>query len=435
MNAINVRALGAVGNGNTLDSPAIQKALDKVAVNGGGTVVVPPGIYRIGNLQLCDNLVLHLEAGAILKASANQKDYDEDKTISPNSFLRYYLLEGRNVRNVTIEGQGLIDGSGPNFWKDDYLFDKVLKPKTWRPVVIYMVDSSNITMRDFSIHNASAFTIWTAGCESVFIDNIIIRNPLNGPNTDGLDIDCCRNVRISNCDIEAGDDCIALKSDSWRLGRMMPCENIAVTNCNLSSTTCAIRIGYEGDAPIRDCIFSNLTMYNCRHGIDMLSVSPNVHSTKIKNGTPIERIIFSNITMREVKQAIFMWAGKECDEFDYTGYIRDVSIIGLQGQVSGSSYIGSKDNVAIFDILLRDIRLVQDGIFKGERVKVPCLWGGDFMPWSLNLLNIKGITMNNFNISKGKVQGDWVGHLAWDNVQCFYLNGKQIMKDSDVCDI
>ena len=431
MNVINVRDFGAVGNGSTLDSPAIQKAFDKASANGGGTVVVPPGIYLIGNLQLRDNLILYLEAGAILKASSNLEDYSEDQTVNSNS-LRYYLLEGRNVSNVTIEGHGLIDGSGPDFWENVYVNIYVLKPKSWRPVVIYMIDSSNITMQDFSIRNASAFTIWTLGCESVVIDNLTIHNPRNGPNTDALDIDCCRNVRISNCDIDSGDDCIALKSDNNRLGRMMPCENIAVTNCNLSSTTCAIRIGYEGDAPIRDCVFSNLTMYKCRHGINMLSISPDVDSTKIENGTPIERIIFSNITMREVEQAIFIWAGKERDEFDYSGYIRDVSIIGLLGHARGSSYIGSKDNCAIFDILLRDVRLTQDGIFeKGVGTKVPCHWGGGIMPWSLNLRNIEGITMDNFNIRKGEVQGAWAGYLSWENVKDFSLNGKLIKNDSD----
>jgi polygalacturonase len=423
MNTFNVRDFGARGDGVALDSPAIQKAFDQAAAAGGGTVWFPPGIYLAGNLQLRDHLTVHLAGGAVLKAVADLAAYPEDRTVS-SAWLRHYLLEGREVRNVIIEGPGVIDGSGPRFWEDHYINANVLAPKAWRPVVLYLVNSRGITVRDVTIRDGAAFTVWLLGCESVVIDGVTIRNPRNGPNTDGLDIDCCRNVRISNCDLEAGDDCIALKSDGARLGRPMPCENIAVTNCHLSSTTCGVRIGYEGDAPIRDCVFSNLTFSNCRHGLDLLSIRPAVTGTTINHGTPIDRLVFTNLTMREVGRAIFLWAGKERPEFTYGGHVRDVLIANLQGQVNDSSYIGAQAPGAMGNLTLRDIRLVQDWHREAQpEVTIPSHWGSGFMPWSLNLCNLDAVRLENVAIRPGVVTEGWSGRLAWDGIADGWLNG------------
>jgi polygalacturonase len=433
MNIFNVRDFGARGDGVALDSPSIQQAFDRAAAAGGGTVWFPPGIYLAGNLQLRDHLTVHLADGAVLKAVADPTAYPEDRTVHP-TWLRHYLLEGRKVKNITIEGTGCIDGSGPAFWEDHYINDEVLAPKSWRPAVIYLIDSQDIILRDFKIIDASSFTVWPIGCENVTIDNLTIRSPRNGPNTDCLDIDCCRNVRISNCNLDAGDDCIALKSDGVRLGRMMPCENIAVTNCTLSTTTCGVRIGYEGDAPIRDCVFSNLTMHQCCHGIDLLSIRPDAKANHIVQGTPIDRISFNNIVMHDVGKAIFLWAGREKPEFDFTGHIRGVSITGLQGEVTDSSYIGGNlDYAAIENLLLRDVRLVQNGRIDGPGADgIPSHWGGGFMPWSLTLRQVRGIIMENVAFHKGEVSGAWGGALRWHGADDFRYNGAAMAADSQL---
>jgi polygalacturonase len=430
MSIFNVRDFGARGDGVALDSPAIQQAFDRAAAAGGGTVWFPPGIYLAGNLQLRDHLTVHLAGGAVLKAVDDPAAYPEDRTVHP-TWLRHYLLEGRKVKNVTIEGTGCMDGSGPAFWEDYYINGDVLAPKPWRPVVIYLIDSRDIILRDFKIIDASSYTVWPIGCENVTIDNLTIRNPRNGPNTDCLDIDCCRNVRINNCNLDAGDDCIALKSDGVRLGRVMPCENIAVTNCTLSTTTCGVRIGYEGDAPIRDCAFSNLTFANCRHGIDMLSIRPAATGTVIDRGTPIDRITFTNVTMRDVGRAIFIWAGKERPEFTYGGHVRDILITNLMGQVNDSSYLGAQERGAISNVTLRDIRLVQDWQREAQpEVTIPSHWGGGFMPWSLNLRNLDSVRLENVEIRPGAVAASWPGRLAWDGVSDGWLNGKPLTEPS-----
>ena len=423
---INVKDFGAKGDGTTLDSPAFQRAFNDAAEHGGGTVVVPPGIYLCGGMRLCNNLTLRLEPGSLVKASADIANYAEDPAASTfGGWLCHYLFEGRNLSNITIEGAGGIDGNGAAFWEDYYINDKVLAPKSQRPVVIHLIDSQNITLRDFRISNASCFTVWLLGCENVTIDNLTIRNPRNGPNTDCLDIDCCREVRISNCNLQAGDDCIALKSDAFRLGRVMPCENITVSNCTLSTPCCAVRIGYEGDAPIRNCLFSNLTIQHSTHGINILSIRPDTKIDSIRQGAEIDRISFNNITMDDVVRAVFIWAGREKPEFDFSGHIRGISIIGLQGYVNGGSYIGGNtDYPAIANLLLRDVKLIQNGKFDGrETENAPSHWGHDFIKWSLNIRQVNGLTMENVEFEKGKVKGDWSGRLKWRQINQFRYDG------------
>ena len=124
-----------------------------------------------------------------------------------------------------------------------------------------------------------------------------------------FDIDCSCNVVISDCNIKSGDDCIALKSDIKRLGENKECKNIVVNNCILCSSTCAIRVGYEGDGVIKNCTFSNLVIYDTGKGIDIISILPDlaIPFTEISLGAKISNLMFSNIVMENVKQAIYIW--------------------------------------------------------------------------------------------------------------------------------
>ena len=230
MNYVNIRDFGAVGDGITLDTEAVQKAFDTVSEAGGGKVLIPPGKYLVANLKLRDNLTIHLENGAILQGPDKSEFYETDETVNPDS-LKHYMISGKNVRNVVIEGNGVIDNAGDNFWIKElgYFQYPVYKPKPNRPVALYMMNCSNITLQNFRILNGAAYTVWLLGCKDVLIHGVTIRNDVHGPNTDALDIDCCSNVRVTRCNINAGDDCIALKSDSAMLGYEKKCEHIIIT--------------------------------------------------------------------------------------------------------------------------------------------------------------------------------------------------------------
>ena len=443
--AYNVRDFGAVGDGKALDTVALQRAVDAVAEDGGGEVVVPMGVYRSGTVRLTDNLTLTLETGATLLASESIANYPADPAIH-TGWLRHYLLEGRGIKNFILRGQGRIDGSGRAFWENvghssgipvgegrspiDY---EVLKAKPDRPVMLYLFDSQDIAIEGVTIVNAAAFTVWLLGCCRVRIHGMTVRNSRIGPNTDVLDIDSSRQVRVSDCDFEAGDDCIAIKSDAHRLGRLQACEDIVVTNCVLSSVACGIRIGYEGDAPIRDCVFSNLTIRDTRHGINMISITPETDMVKVDRGTPIERIRFSGITMRNVAQAFFIWAGNESPRTDYQGYIRNINFSGIFADGMATGFIGSKDDTAIENIEMSNVALhvreTSDLPPDSDLWQVPCHWGGGFKSGGLRLLRVRQVNMERCRFS---VENSAYPALSWRESEGLVIDGEPQASDGEI---
>ncbi len=421
-----VTDFGTVGNGIQNDTAAIQRAID----SSPGSIVFPPGRYLTGTLRLRDNLTIVLMNGAALIASPDLNDYVEDHRVNPASGLRHYLFEGRNISNFTLCGDGEIRGNGPAYW--DIHPDPNVKMKLARPqriVLVHLVDCHNVSIRNIAIHDAPAYTIWLLGCRDVTINGVRVRNQRFGPNTDVLDIDCCANVAISNCNIEAGDDCIAIKSDTARLGRNAVCENICVSNCILSSTTTGVRIGYEGDGVIRNCVFNNLTIHDTRTGLDILSLVPECAFTRIARGTPVENIIFSNIVMRDVRRAIHVWAGMSYTGIPYGGYVKGITFSNIRASsVRETVFIGSVGrNTCVSDILLRDIYLehiTNDYTGDGKIADYPVnCWGTGNLPWSLNLRKIDNLKLENVNISRGKNLPAEYGRFNWTYITNGSMNG------------
>lgn len=433
-----VTDFGAAGDGLSIDTMAIQKTIEQVAKAGNGKVIFPPGRYLTGTIKLCNNLTIELMKGAVIVASTDLDDYDEDLKVNLNSGLRHYLFEGRGINNFILEGDGEIYGNGYDYWdKHPSPQSKVMLAKPQRPVIIYLVDCDNVVIKEVSIHDAPAYTVWLLGCQNVRIEGLTVRNPYVGPNTDVLDIDCCRNVLISNCNFVAGDDCIALKSDSARLGKDSSCENVLVSNCILSSTTTGIRLGYEADGPIINCVFSNLTIYNTPTGLDVLSLVPKCSFTSIRKGTPVENIVFSNIVMHDVQRAIHVWAGGEQPDQQYDAYVRGLSFCNIRAKTRGSVFIGSVgENVCVSDILLRDVFIEQvadeyvgdDGIVESP---VTC-WGAGHLPHSVNLRKIDGIRLENVQIKRaGNLSKDF-GRFRWNDIQNGTLNGEPLMHSGEL---
>ncbi len=450
---VNITETGAKGDGVFDNTGAIRKAVDIIKDAGGGRIIIPPGIYLAGTVDLCSHLELHLESGAVLKAIPDIAAFPRDS--NPNAkTLNHYFLRINKAEDIVISGSGTIDGSGPSFWHREYynpelppLADtedapdkvevpvflyNVLKPQDDRVAVIYATDSREITIRDIKIKDASAFTVWLIGCEEITIHNIHVHNRRSGPNTDVLDIDCSRRVRISDCSISAGDDCIALKSDPHRTGTPFACEDITVTNCVLSSSTCAIRIGYEGDAPIRDCVFTNLVLTDCRHGIDMVSIAPVCPTLTIEHGTPIERIIFSNIVMRNAGQAIFVWAGNEYPRDTYAGFIRDIRFSGICADCVSTSWIGSAIPGAIRDISFEDVKITTAewlaAAAEPDPLAIPSHWGG---PWKAGALILNGISAFNASRFRCQVTNTGTPAIRWANMKDSEINGSRIPESGE----
>ena len=448
---ISIRQMGAHGDGLNDDTAAIAKGIELIRKNGGGTLFFEPGTYLTGTQRLCDNMELLLGPGAVLKALPDISAYETDPSV-PEVSLRHYLLHLDHLKNVTISGPGSIDGSGPAFWEREYL-DKsvpplkegevppdsipepvwkyhVLKPKKERVVTIYASGCSNLILRDFQIQDAAAYTVWLIGSEFITIRNLHVHNRRSGPNTDVLDIDCCRKVRISDCYLAAGDDSIALKSDPSRTGTPFFCEDITVTNCVLSSSTCGIRIGYEGDAPIRGCVFSNLTICDTNTGINMLSLNTPCQFAKLDKGTPIDRLLFQNIIMRNVGRPFFIWAGNQYPEYQYEGHIRDIRFSGIYAEGCSTSWIGSEIIGAISDILMEDVKIKIKECLEVEPekdpVEVPGIWNGQRRAGALVL---RGIVRQKTIGLECQITNSDATALHWKNMDSFRLNGKEQAAD------
>ncbi len=410
---VSVLNFGAVSDGKTECSEGIQKAIDNCYENGGGTVYFPTGDYLCGTIFLKDNITLKLEAGATIWGSRKIEDYD-NIDVCYSDIKPHFLFYGNEVKNITIEGQGTINGNGDAFWATD------LKPV--RPKTIHMIKSSDITIKDITIKDSACYNVWLLGCNDVKIDGINIINPHNSPNTDGLDIDCCSNVRIYNCYIDTGDDAIALKSDSYRLCENKACEKITVNNCNLRTSCCAVRVAYEGDSSIQDCTFSNLTIFDTDIGIDLISILPEEGSfgAKIDEGAKIERLNFSDIVMDKVNYPIFMWLGK-AREGEHKGFIKDISINNITAYTRNASYIGGMSDRKIEIVSLNNINLIMydsQWLKEADATSWRPGWSGWVpIPHAVYAHDVDGLTMNNLSIKwDSTAAGAWRSAIVCQNV-------------------
>lgn len=304
-----VRDFGALGDGRVKDTAAIQAAIDRCSADGGGRVMVPPGCYLSGTIYLRDDVDFHLCAGARLLGSPDREDYNPDGIfpesvgIPAENASGSHLVIAYRVKNVSLSGRGAIDGNCGAFfqtedgqerpWRYKFYFQD-LHSWPWRPgQMIWFCRCRDVSVRDLRLVNTTFWTLLLHGCEDAHLGGLTIINPPTTRNGDGIGIDCCRNVTVSDCLVRSGDDCITLRGNSARLGDdAPPCENVVVTNCVLSTPTCAIRVGV-GDGVIRRCRFSNMVVTDTRTGIAMM---PR-YSQSTKHGVNISEIDFSDFTM------------------------------------------------------------------------------------------------------------------------------------------
>lgn len=264
----NVKDFGAVGDGIVKDTEAIQKAID-----AGGTVYFPRGIYHTGTIFLRSNGGLELEQDAVILASLEEADYNDPAVPATMAGSQAcggsnrHLVIADNVENVFIRGGKFIGRGNEIFRSREFIYSKTGLGPVWkydvgfRPAQLMVFnESKGIRLNDFTIEDASGWSCFLYGCEDANINGIRIRNsPYIGEN-DGIDIDCCSHVTVSNCDIDVGDDAFTLRGCSTRLTNPRPCEWVTISNCIFRSAYAhAIRIGV-GNGEIRNCAFSNISV-------------------------------------------------------------------------------------------------------------------------------------------------------------------------------
>ena len=334
-NGYMVTRYGAKGDGNTLNTSSIQQAIDACYEAGGGRVVVPPGEFVTGTILLRSHVNLHLEQGARLIGSLDTIDYRIDGR-------KHGIIYAFQCMGVTLSGEGEIDGRGTRFHLagrahagPDYVRSATRQGEAYLPIdpvppdgpigydarpgmMVVFLQCEQVSIQDLTFRDSPEWTFRIADCDDVLVTGISIHNNLLIPNSDGVHCTTSRNVRISDCDIRAGDDAIIVTGFGTDVGvggdintrldytsrevgnKTGYAENVVVTNCLLQSRSAGIRVGY-GINPIRNCTFSNLVIYGSNRGLGVFS----------RDAGSIENILFSDIIIHNRLHSGHWWGNGE----------------------------------------------------------------------------------------------------------------------------
>lgn len=254
---IDVTKYGAIGDGKTLDTKAIQKAIDAAAKLGNGTRVLVPSNhqYLISTIILKSNIEFHLQGNAQLLVSTKKEDYSVEGSVIAN-----------DVKNLKISGTGSINGRALEFMSHYDTTKEIWMPKDWRPKLFILTKCKDLEITDITIEKAPSWSLHMLGCENVLIDGVKIKNNLDVPNCDGIDPDHCRNVEIRNCEISCGDDAIVVKTTQQEID-YGPSANIWVHDCSLETQDSGLKIGTETTQDIYNIVFERCVIKTSCRGL------------------------------------------------------------------------------------------------------------------------------------------------------------------------
>lgn len=336
-----ITEFGGVGDGVTLNTAAFRRSMEQLSKLGGGTLVVPAGVWLTGPLVLCSNLELHLEKGALLLFTPDYDAYPLVKTVfeGQETWRCQSPISGKRLKNVAITGEGAIDGSGqiwrplkrdkvtPGFWKKvvesggfvkgksvwlptekSLLGDSLLRlpgyrmtEKDWyavkdylRPVMISLIECERVLLEGVLFQNSPGWNVHPLMCEQVIVDGVTIRNPSYAQNGDGLDLESCRNVLVVNSTLDVGDDAICLKSGRDEEGRRRgrPTENVIVDNCRVFKGHGGFVVGSEMSGGVRNVAVSNCIFLGTDVGLRFKSCRGR--------GGVVENIYVDHISMYDI---------------------------------------------------------------------------------------------------------------------------------------
>ncbi len=350
----NILDYGADKSGRVNSACAIQKAIDDCSEKGG-RVYVPAGRFLSGFLRLRSNVELYLEQGAEL--------------ISDLGETSGYFLYADNEKNITISGEGRVDGQGRLRFEEDGADDGYgecpLNVTGDRPRTSFFENIENLTVRNITFYDAAFWTLHMAGCKNVLIDGIRILNNDRGPNNDGIDPDCCQNVVIQNCFIESGDDSIVVKATKSMYEKYGDCENIIIKGCILHSRDSALKIGTETWGNIRQVIMSDCIIKDCSRAVGIWS----------RDGGTISDIYIHHIMGNTKRYAdcpqrsfaprwwgkgepIFISATKRKDGDRLPGKIHHIQMDHIRITSESCIFIGGEEYAPIEHIRFQDIEIV-----------------------------------------------------------------------------
>lgn len=396
-----VRDYGATGNGKTDDAKSIQKAIDECSVKGGGVVLLRSGIFLSGGLVLKDDVELNVASTAILLGSPAMEKFNKDDKFNHGEPVRSFI-HADGAHHIAITGSGKIDGQG-------HLF-KSGGSYSVRPWLIQLRGCTNVRIENILLTNSAVWACWLLQCNHLRLDGVRIENPIS-PNRDGVDIDGCRDVMISNCNFNTEDDSIAFKVSQ----KGFPCKDIVITNCILSSRCAAIRFGPDAADNIENVTISNCVIRNTK-----------LNGIKIQEalGAAIRNITFSNIVMDNVNGPISIrlagWMVKPDEPTPFeikddnweNGQLENILFSNIRAtmpkdniciSITGTSKTRPR-NITFSDI---DFTFTGGGTFEqGSRRDVPDLDRhypemyifGDLPAYALYIHHASGIVLNNVHL-------------------------------------
>ena len=413
----NILTYGAESGGQMLCTHAIQSAIDACAASGGGRVTIPSGTYHSGTIWLRSNVELHLAHGAVLKASENLDDYNAPDAYPQNygyaneKWVGKHLIVALECTHTALTGTGIIDGSGEAFlaqtprkpvdyvWRDG--FRSAADAEKMRPgQLVCFVECTDVTIRDVTLTNTPCWGLFLHGCESVSVRGLRVFNAPSAANSDGLDIDTCRFVTVSDCIIDTGDDAIAIRADAARVlhRRLEACEYITISNCVLASSASLFRLGI-GTGRIAHVQICNITAPRGGVGLNLMTDYAGSGHTSISG------VRFSGISASNLGFPICMHegSGAEIRNVLIENYTAEcmtcVRLASAHGRISGITL----RNCA-FSLIASPFELTPELRTRRGRHRIECQ-------------NISDLTLDNvrFDVPES-MQADWDGDACF--VQC-----------------
>ena len=380
----------AVGDGQTLNTQAIQTAIDKCAADGGGTLVIPKGVFLTGAIFLKQGVNLLAEKGGVLKGTVNPDDY-------PQVFTRWEgeekewtaaLINAFNMTDVNFTGEGTIDGSGDE-WMERYPRGSEAL-KIGRPRLIAIQNCKNVRVSGLNLKNQACWCLFILYSEDVVAEDIVIRAEHNIISSDGIDVDSSTRVRITNCDIDVNDDCIAIKSGKDEDGRRVnrPAEDILIEKCRLLYGHGGVSMGSEMSGgirkvEIRDCV------------VEADNWAPIRFKSQPSRGGVVENITYRDITLKNTRKAFeFNMAWRMVPPIkppsDPLPVVRDVKIVNVSGTVDQVGDMTGLDDSPIENVVFENCKIDAKTGFQLKNVK-----GLDLSGLSINVEEGEAIIREN----------------------------------------
>ena len=433
----NICDYGAKGDSVTDNAKAIQKAIDACHKAGGGRVIIPSGgVYMSSPFTVASYVDLHIEAHAKLLANPDEKVYKKS-AFRENRGEGMMWISGENIEQFSISGKGTIDGNGVAFMGKEISDSYVLKPVhnfDPRPHLITLIKGKDIRINDVCLASSAYWGLHLVGCNDVDVNGISILNNLKIRNGDGMDIDHSRNVRVINCLIRSGDDCICLKNRR-EYADMGPCENITVSNCIMTSRSCAVKIGSENMDRIKNVVVNNCIIKDSNRGIGIQNRDDGTVEDVSFSNIIIDCKLFSNVWWGKAEPIyVTAYTRKAGDHKDagwrfpngmgdyQVGAVSNIYFSNIKCESENGAFIGAETKDRIQNIYLDQVDMFiykrtnfQGGIYD----KRPCK-GDEFVKGKTYGFYIDGAT--NVNIRNSSVRwGDtkldyYAGTIYTDNV-------------------